>query len=172
MERRPVQIRSRGPRSKPTACATRKALEVDTPVVSESGNLRLVRLGFEAFQREGPGALSALAALADPEIECYAAPGVEPQGWYRGREAVLRWAEEWFEVWEEFHMEPTDFIEVTDEIILVALHQVARGKGSGVEVETDITYLFEIRDGRISRFHLYPETPQAFAAGERLAAGR
>jgi ketosteroid isomerase-like protein len=137
--------------------------------VTEIGNVELLRLGFESFQREGPSALTALLALADPEIELYGGPGTEPSGLYRGHEEAVRWSEEWFEAWEEFQMEPTEFIEVTDEIVVVPLHQVARGKSSGVEVEVDTAFLFEIREGRVTRLHVYADADQALSAAERLA---
>jgi hypothetical protein len=70
--------------------------------MTEPGNIELLRLGFEVFQRQGP---AAVLELGDPEIECFGGPGVEPAGLYRGREAALRWAEEWFEAWEQFRME-------------------------------------------------------------------
>jgi len=56
-------------------------------------NVELVRLGFELFEREGPASFQSLLVLADPEIECYAAPGIEPSGRYHGRDAALRWWE-------------------------------------------------------------------------------
>jgi ketosteroid isomerase-like protein len=97
--------------------------------VNEPASIELVRQGFEQFQREGPGAFRPLLALADPEIECYAAPGIEPAGRYIGREAALRWWEDWFEAWEDFRMEPSDFIEVREGVIAVPLTPVSEGQG-------------------------------------------
>jgi ketosteroid isomerase-like protein len=132
-----------------------------------SSPLELVRLGFEVFEREGPGAV---LALADPDIEIYAAPGIQPTGRYVGKDAALRWTQEWFEVWEDFRMKPIEFIEASEGVVVVPLHQVAKGKGSGVEVEIDVAYLFEIRDGRVTRFHIYPDRDQAMSAAGRLGA--
>jgi hypothetical protein len=49
-----------------------------------SENVELVRLGFEMFEREGPASFRPPIDLAEQEIECYAAPGVEPTGRYQG----------------------------------------------------------------------------------------
>jgi ketosteroid isomerase-like protein len=135
--------------------------------VSQPSNVDLVRQGFQLFEQEGP---AAVFRLADPEIEVHAAPGVEPTGTYRGYEDALRWAQEWFDAWDEFRMQPAEIVEVGDRFVVVTTHQSATGKGSGIEVEIDVSYLFEIRDGRVARFHLYRERVQALAAAERLAA--
>ena len=64
----------------------------------------------------------------------------------------MRWAEEWFDAWTEFHMQPIEFIEVSHEVVVVPLHQVATGKRSGVVVEIELTYVLEVRGGLITRF--------------------
>lgn len=131
-----------------------------------SETVELVRLGLETFQREGA---EALLSITDPEIEVYTEPGLVNSGTYRGHEGFMRWQQQWMEAWEEFRMEPAEFIEVSDEIVVVPLHQVATGKGSGIEVEMDIAYLFEVRDGRLTRLHLYADKGRALSAAERLA---
>jgi ketosteroid isomerase-like protein len=128
-------------------------------------NVELVRDGFEIVEREGP---AALLPLADPEVEVYTAPNLANPGTYRGHEGFLTWAEEWLDAWERFRYEPLEFIEVSDELVVVPLHQVGTGRSSGVEVELDVAYLFEIRGGKITRVHLYADKPQALAAAERL----
>lgn len=138
--------------------------------MKEVGSVELVRLGFEMFEREGPTSFRALIDLANPEIECYAAPGIEPSGRHHGHEAVLRWLEEWFEAWEEFSMQPIEFIEADEGVVVVLLHQVARGRESGVEVETDVAYVFQTRDGRFTRFHIYPDNAQALIAAREMGA--
>jgi hypothetical protein len=53
-------------------------------------------------------------------------------------------------------------------VIVVSLHQTAIGKASGARVEIDVAYLFEIKDGLVTRFHIYPELTQALGAAEAL----
>lgn len=144
----------------------------DTPRVSEVDNVGMVRAGFELFEREGRGSFKPLLDLADPEIECYAAPGIEPAGRYVGKVAALRWWEEWFEAWEDFRMEPSEFIEVDEGVVAVPVHQSARGKESGAAVEIDVVCVFEIRDGRFRRFHIYPDRNEALGAARRMGAER
>ena len=52
--------------------------------------------------------------------------------------------------------------------VVANIHQSARGKGSGVAVEMDIAYLWEIREGRLAAMHLYATREEA-AAGRRAA---
>jgi ketosteroid isomerase-like protein len=131
-------------------------------------NLELVRRGFELFDREG--ALAVLAKFAAPDIEVHVGPNLEPSGSYRGREAAIRWAEEWFEAWEGLEMDPEELIEVGERIVVVPLREVARGRASGVAVEANLAFLFEIQDEKMIRFHLYSDKAQALAAAEQLAS--
>lgn len=119
------------------------------------------------FEREGP---EALIPLADPEIEIFTEPGLINAGTYRGHDGYRTWASEWLDAWEEFRMEPLEFIEVGDAIVVVRLRQVARGRGSGVPVEMRIVYLVELRDGLVTRLHLYAEEDRALRVAEELNA--
>ncbi len=130
------------------------------------GNVDLIRSGFEVFRREGP---EALLALADPDIEVHAEQGLVNAGTYRGTDEFLRWQQRWLDAWEEFTAAPREFIEVSDHLVVVPLRQVATGKGSGIPVEMDINYLFEVRGGKITRFHLYADVDRAVAAARRIA---
>lgn len=140
------------------------------PCVSE--NVDLIRVGFEIFEREGFSAVEALLPLIDPEIEVYTEPRLINAGTYHGHDGYLRWARQWMEAWEDFRMEALEFIEVGDSIVVVPLHQTARGRGSGVPVEMEIAYLLEVRDGKVRRFHLYESKEGALGAAERLATDR
>ncbi len=132
----------------------------------ESANVELVRLGLEAYERQG---LDGLLAHADPQIEVFIEPGLGGAGTYRGHEGLRRSGAEWLEAWRDFHLEPSEFIEVGESIVVVPNHQVGTGRESGVRVEGDIAYLFEFRDSKCARFHSYAETDRALEVAERLA---
>jgi hypothetical protein len=53
---------------------------------------------------------------------------------------------------------------VDDENVLVHSVQYGRGKGSGVEVSQGGVYLFTIRDGLVTRLHLYATREAGLAA--------
>jgi hypothetical protein len=67
-------------------------------MASESANVDLVRLGLEAYEREGP---DALLSRADPEIEIFIEPGLANAGTYHGHDGLRRSAAEWLEAWRK-----------------------------------------------------------------------
>ncbi len=48
--------------------------------------------------------------------------------------------------------------------VIAEVHQEAVGAGSGVPVEMTLYYLFEIRNGRAVRLHMYPDREAALCA--------
>jgi len=135
------------------------------PPVSE--NVERIKTVLGLFEREGA---EGILPLADPDIEIYTDETLINTGTYRGHEGFLGWAAQWLEAWERFEMEPIDFIEVGDSIVIVPLHQVAQGKGSGLTVDMNVAYMFELRGGKVTRLHLYSTAERAVEAAEALAA--
>jgi ketosteroid isomerase-like protein len=71
------------------------------------------------------------------------------------------------EAWEERRLEPTNFRHI-DDLVVVLLHEHRRGRGSGVELESDTAVVFTVRDGRIARIQGYMDQDAALeAAGLR-----
>jgi ketosteroid isomerase-like protein len=128
----------------------------------------IVRLGLEIFEREGPASMLPLAA---EDVEVYTEPGLINAGTYTGHDGFMHWTEAWLEAWDDFRMEALEFIEVGDEIVVTPVRQIAMGKTSGVPVEQDITYLVQIRDGKVVRLHLYVDRERALEVARELAAG-
>ena len=77
---------------------------------------------------------------------------------YHGREGFLQATADWIEDFEEWTVTPKEFIDCGDSV-LVRVHQTARGEKSGVPVESNIWFVFEIRGRKIARlsFHLREE---------------
>jgi ketosteroid isomerase-like protein len=130
-----------------------------------SQNVELLKAALDLYQREGP---ASLLPMADPEIEVYTARGLVNVGTYRGHEEYLAWSADWLDAWEDFKLEALEFIELGDSIVVVPVHQTAKGRGSGISVEMDVAYLVEIIDGKVTRFHLYESREEAVEAAERL----
>jgi ketosteroid isomerase-like protein len=131
-------------------------------------NVELIRAGFEVFAKDG---LEGLLPFVDPEIEVYAEQTVLNAGTFHGHEGFVKWSEAWFEAWQELSYEALDFIEVSDGVVVVPARQTATGAGSGIEIEQEIDWMIEVRDGKITRFHLYADRDAALAAAERLSRG-
>jgi len=86
---------------------------------------------------------------------------------YRGREGVIEAFREWLEPFSEYYAEPLDFIEVGDRVV-VPNRQWGIGSTSGIPVEVEVTWVFEIRDNQMARLDEYDTLEEALeAAGLR-----
>jgi ketosteroid isomerase-like protein len=132
-------------------------------------NMELTQRGFDAYNA---GDNEGLATLLHPDVELHADAELLNSGDFRGREGFSQWSSEWLEAWEEFRVEPTAVEAFGDHCVLVDSHQLARGAGSGVDVEMDVFWAFEADGGTVRRMHLYTTRGRAIEAIERWQAER
>ena len=112
-------------------------------------NVEIVRRSYEAFVRAD---WDRLAELTDPRVELHGTVGGLSEGSVAHGPAAVREAfEEWdTEAWDETQLTPEEFLDGGD-CVVVMQHELRRGRGSGVEVESETAVLFEVRDGRVIR---------------------
>jgi uncharacterized protein len=84
-------------------------------------------------------------------------------GSYEGVPAIRAFLEQFLESWEDFHQDIEDKV-VRGHCALLFIHLEARGKGSGIEVDSRYAHLWELRDGRGTRVDAYYDRDQALAA--------
>jgi ketosteroid isomerase-like protein len=125
----------------------------------------LVAAAFGAYEE---GDLETLRRMVDPEIEVYSEPGVLNSGRYVGFDGWQQWIAQWEEAWEEMTYEPLEMIEIGDSLLVAPTRVVGKGAGSGVEIDAVFAYLYEVRDGRITRFHTYLDKEGALEAAGKL----
>ena len=103
-----------------------------------------------------------------PDIELHGTVGGLTEGSvWRGPEQVRDFFEQDSEAWHERRLDTEQFIDAGD-CVAVLLHEFRRGKGSGVEMETDTAMVYEVRDGRVVRIQGYMDRDEALeAAGLR-----
>jgi ketosteroid isomerase-like protein len=124
-----------------------------------AANLALVRSIYAAWEH---GDFSS-ARWAHPEIEFEFADGPEPGRWTGLREMAGRYGD-WLRGWKDFRAAAEEFFVVDDKRILVFVKNSGRGRASGLELEQrSVANLFEIRDGRVTRFVLYWDRERARA---------
>jgi ketosteroid isomerase-like protein len=140
---------------------------VTGPGGGEERNLALLTEGLDAYNR---GDLSFVVELATDDIEVFAHHDLLNAGSFRGRQEFEAWMRNWQEAWSEVTLEVRDTRQIDGRFLLVEIYQRAVGAASGVPVEMDIVQLFEVRDGEIARFHLYPDLETALAALEGFQA--
>jgi ketosteroid isomerase-like protein len=129
-------------------------------------NVEVVRAANEAFL--SGDVETALAAL-DPEIEWHATVGGIDEGRvYRGHAEVIQAFMDYFAVWERMEMRADRYIDAGGDEVVVFHHEVAKGRESGVVVETDTGTVQTVRNGKIVRVRSYMDRKQALeAAGRR-----
>jgi ketosteroid isomerase-like protein len=126
-----------------------------------SANLDLVRSILVAWER---GDYSS-TEWAHPGIEFVIADGLEPGTW-TGLAGLAEWSRDFLSAWEDARVEADELREVNDEHVLVLVHYSGRGKRSGVDlgqVQPNGTWLFRVREGKVTRLLRYEDRERALA---------
>jgi ketosteroid isomerase-like protein len=119
-------------------------------------DVQVVRRMFERF--EAGDADGSLACFA-PDVEVDASRRIDG-GVAHGHEGLQRIIREWVGTWEDYRHETVEVHDCGDKVMGVA-KQFGRGKGSGVEIEHEYAYIFELRDGKITRYTIYLDRDEA-----------
>jgi ketosteroid isomerase-like protein len=122
-------------------------------------NVGIVRESYEAFTREEP---AALLTLLDPDIHWKSVEDTEAR---RGVDGVLESLSGWLEVWDEFHIEPEEFIDAGQHVIAI-VKEWGRVKGSESVVSERFLQVWTMRDGKIVAFREFKTKPEALEAVE------
>jgi len=122
-------------------------------------NVAVVRRGLERFMKTG----EVLEETFDVEsLEVHDHDILDGRD-YRGAEGFMEWLEDWSAAWEEWSLDPEEYIDAGERVIVVAkMH--ARGRGSGVEVDRQDALLYELRDGLIVRIDYFNNRSEALTA--------
>jgi ketosteroid isomerase-like protein len=104
-----------------------------------------------------------LLSVADPDIELSWSTSWAGERHYKGKDGVVQAFRDWIEPFSEYRAEALDFIEAGDRV-LVPNRQCGVGKNSGVPVEIKVTWVYELRDGLITRIDEYDTLDEASAA--------
>jgi ketosteroid isomerase-like protein len=125
-------------------------------------NVEIVRTAMEAFMRQD---WKRAAELIDPNVEMRGTVGGLEEGRVaRGLPEILDSFEASdLEAWEERRLEPQRFLHI-DDLVVVMLHEYRRGRGSGLEVETDTAVVFTVREGRVVSIQGYIDPAAALEA--------
>ena len=96
-------------------------------------------------------------------------------GEFRGREGFHRAWDAWLEAFEDLRLEPEDVVDLGDDRLLIGLHSIGRGTGSGVRADVRGFTLYRFRAGRVVEHEFFFDRDQAEEAaglGEAAVAGR
>jgi ketosteroid isomerase-like protein len=130
-------------------------------------DVETLRAAYEALNRRDiPGTLHVL----DDAAEWHEHSELPEADSYRGREVIQAFLESFLESWDEFRQEVEDLI-AEDGKVLILLHMIGRGKGSGIRVEARYAHLWTMRDGRGVRIDTYTDRQEALEALHAAHAG-
>ena len=125
-------------------------------------NVEIVRRGYARWEELGHPDYE----LLDPEIE-WRGPRefpdlAEP---HFGHDGVASYLEKVNEAFDDYQMVPEEFIDAGGDQVLVFSREGGRGKGSGVEVQTNPTaHLWTLRDGKAILMQSYWDRSAALEA--------
>jgi ketosteroid isomerase-like protein len=109
----------------------------------------------------------AALAVCHPEIEFESMLGITG-GRYVGHDGIDRYFDDVQSAWEDWHVMVERVIEGPDGRVAIVMTMRARGKGSGVSLESRTAHIWTLRDGMLAHNQLFREPHRAL---EELAAG-
>jgi len=127
-------------------------------------NVELVRSAFDAWNVEGPAALTDRAA--EDVVWLEVSGWLESQGTeVRGRETLLGNLRTLFDAWDTYRLE---LLEVHDagERVVAIVNERGRGRSSGVDVDSRWGYVITVADGKLARIEAYRDPAAALAAAD------
>jgi phage terminase small subunit len=138
-----------------------RRLAADYRLDREPHALETLRLACEALDRcaqardaivqDGPFVVNRFGEKrAHPAVGVDLSRNVFNPGVHRGLDAYRHFVEQVDEMWEDFQIEPEEFIDAGDNVF-VASRMSGRGRGSGVEVEMRAFAIWTLREGKVSR---------------------
>jgi ketosteroid isomerase-like protein len=110
-------------------------------------NVEIVRRSYEALDRRD---WSELHDLIDPDFEGDLSRNIFNPDVYRGFAGIERWLGGVEDMWEDFHVVPTELTDVGDNVI-AAVTVSGKGKESGVEVQMRLFAVWTLRNLKVVR---------------------
>ena len=124
--------------------------------------MEIVLGGIAAFNRGDPDAW--FEYWAD-DIDYRAAEGaLDDPGPMHGRDAVVAYAQEWLDMFDEFNVEPVEVIDAGGDKIIAVLRNSGRANSSGVKIDLTYAVVYTIRDGKVARGREYMTRADALEA--------
>lgn len=122
----------------------------------------LIESAFEAWNRGDIARFTGHTAEDVVWVEVSGRPE-GPGGERHGRDRLRRSLEELFEAWESYSLE-LERVEPAGDRVLALVREHARGRTSGVEVDSRWGYLISVENSKIRRVEAYRDPEQAVEA--------
>jgi ketosteroid isomerase-like protein len=126
-------------------------------------NVELFKRAIDAGNRRD---WESLLETLDPEVEWHPGLAASLAGEatiYRGREEVREVLQEYLEALSDLRLEFSDIRDLGDQVLAVGQIR-GHGAESGVEVESPLAYLIQVRNGKATRVRAYLDPKEALEA--------
>jgi ketosteroid isomerase-like protein len=121
-------------------------------------NVEMVTRVWETFVTRDPKGMDYLA-----EDLVYEIGGRSVQaGAYHGHDGYLQLLRSWTEVWTEFSLDPREFIDGGGDKVIVVAHRSGRSRMTGLRFESDVFFVYDVRDGKLARIREVEDRAAAF----------
>ena len=119
-----------------------------------------LREAIDAFSRGAD--LGTYADLIAPDFELHQSSSIiDTAGVFRGPNAPFQPLRELSESFEEMTFEAERYLEAPGGEVVVLIHTTGRGRGSGLEVDNHIAWVWTFRDDQAVRMVVYEEPAEA-----------
>src|SRR5437763_5971787 len=81
-----------------------------------------------------------------------------------GRDAAVNWWRHYWGTWDEYTVEPIEFIDAGNEQVVVVQRERGRGRGSGAPFEFNASLVFTLRAGKVAKVQFHGAREQALEA--------
>lgn len=127
------------------------------------GNVEIVRRAMDAMKHDDTQAMNDLAH-ADYEFKTTSAlPGA---GVYRGLQSVMSFSRDFNDNWDTFSIEEQEVSDSGDTVVILGRVK-AKGRSSGVALETSVGYVHTLREGKLARTQVFFDHGDAIEAAGR-----
>jgi len=123
-------------------------------------NVAVVRSAFDAYLR---GDEPAMLELTSPDIAVTQFPDQLDARDFHGHDGVRQAMAAWIGTWDEWTIELIGAREIDGRVLATAV-QRGRGKASGAPIESEVVFVFTVRDGVIVRWQMFRTEPEALKA--------
>jgi ketosteroid isomerase-like protein len=100
----------------------------------------------------------------DVEVDFSTHPLPDLPVFVHGKDAAVNWWRHYWGTWDEYVVEPIEFVDAGEEQVVVVQRERGRGRGSGVPFEFDAALVFTLRAGKAARVQFHRTREQALEA--------
>jgi hypothetical protein len=124
-------------------------------------NVQLAQQGYEAF---GRGDLDAVGQTFADDVEWWTSDELPQGGETKGRDDVIGNFAQIPEYWSDFAVEPTEFVDAGETLVIVRGKQRATAKETGSSFEAPFVHVFEVSGGKVTRGEFFGDSAKAAKA--------